>query len=491
MNRLPFPCVPSQSACVSALLLLLGLVSTPARVHGAEPAIWGYAVVASTDTMSDPDWKRVVDALQRRHQAELFVYKNEVTSVSKWLRGLHPRHVCFVARPEEASREFVGKVHVMLRQLDDDPYADAFWGIVTGYDASNALRLATHEEPLVVRKVASGTEVALEMCESGQWYCELKKNRWVTKEKGGTAEERKGPDDTTAALAGLLNGAAADLFVTSGHATERDWMIGYSYRNGFFKCENGNLYGEDMLKERHPIYSPNPKVYLPVGNCLMGHINDRDAMALAFLNSGGVNQMAGYTVLTWYGYMGWGMLDYFVEQPGRFTLNQAYQANHHALMHRLTTHFPELANAEVAPGQRWRGPVQVGDAAKREGLRAMDGVGLLHDRDVVAFYGDPAWVAIMAEGPRRWEQVLTEKDGLYTLDIKPSSGAQSFEPVNINGSQRGGRPIVAFLPHRIGPAEVVEGADLQPVITDDLVLVPLPTWDEGRTYHVTFRATRL
>ena len=56
----------------------------------------------------------------------------------------------------------------------------------------------------------------------------------------------------------------------------------------------------------------------------MGHIDDQQAMALAWLKSGGVRQMLGYTVPTWYGYAGWGCLDYFVEQPGRYDFAEAF-----------------------------------------------------------------------------------------------------------------------------------------------------------------------
>ncbi len=56
-----------------------------------------------------------------------------------------------------------------------------------------------------MRKVASGTEFATEMVTAGQWYDELVKNKHVKKERGGKAEELKGPDDTTKALVDLLN----------------------------------------------------------------------------------------------------------------------------------------------------------------------------------------------------------------------------------------------------------------------------------------------
>ena len=41
-------------------------------------------------------------------------------------------------------------------RLDDDPYGDCFWGILTGYDATNALRIAHCRDPLIIRRVAAG-----------------------------------------------------------------------------------------------------------------------------------------------------------------------------------------------------------------------------------------------------------------------------------------------------------------------------------------------
>jgi zinc protease len=206
------------------------------------------------------------------------------------------------------------------------------------------------------------------------------------------------------------------------------------------------------------------------------------------MHSANVQQMAGYTVLTWYGYAGWGMLDYFVEQPGRYSMAEAFAANEHALVHRLGTCFPELAPLNPKPGEMVR-VKEVGDEAKAAGLTAQDGSGLLHDRDVLAFYGDPAWDARMAKGKLAYAQELTESGGVYTLTIRPLLGAKSFDPVNTNGAQRGGRPIVAFLPKRIGKVEVLEGAELKPVITDDFILVPNPgKCEEGKAYVVKFKA---
>ncbi len=458
----------------------------------AEGKTSDYAVVVSTKTYSDGEWKKVVEALVEKHGGTIITFKDSVEEALPALRRQFPRFVCFVAQPVEASRDFVATIHGLTRRLDDDPYTDCFWGILTGYDAPAALRIAQVREPLTVRKAAAGTDIALDCCEQGTWYCELQKNRMVRKEPGQKAVELKGPDDTTGELAGLLTDYHADLFVTSGHATEHDWQIGYRYRNGSFHCEKGRLYGLDLSGRRYPIESPNPKVYLPVGNCLMGHIDGPDAMALGFMNSAGVRQMAGYTVTTWYGYAGWGCLDYFVEQPGRYSFSEAVFANLQALIHRLATYFPELLNAKLDPQGRPSVPVVLGDKARAAGLTTQDGLGLLYDRDTLAFYGDPAWAARMARMQMAWDQTLTEKEGVWTLDIHPNRGERTFDPINRNGSQRGGRPLIQYLPCRIKRAQVLEGGELEPVITDDFVLVPNPgKCPQGKTYRVVFKAERM
>lgn len=451
-----------------------------------------YAVVVSRPTFDDPAWKTVVDTLVTKHQGWVLTYSNSVGEALPALRAQFPRYLCFVAPPEQVSRAFVMDVHRLARRLDDDPYTDCFWGILTGYDAANALRLAQPTEPLTIRKVAAGTELAMDMVEEGVWYCELNQNKMVRKVHGGPAVVVKGPDDTTESLVKTLNDYHADLFVTSGHATERDWQIGFRYRNGSFRHADGVLFGLDTQGNKFPIHSPNPKVYLPVGNCLMGHIDQRDCMATAWLNSAGVCQMLGYIQPTWYGYLGWGVLDYFVEQPGRYTFTEAFFANHHALVHRLTTYFPELAAAETDVNGRAPVTPKLSDRARAAGLTLNDARGLVFDRDLVAFYGDPAWTARLADRPKAFEQSLQCDGDTYTFAIQPRRGPDSFKPVNVNGSQRGGRPFLAYLPHRVREAAMVEGADLAPVVTDDFILVPNPgACDPVKPYRVKFTAKRM
>jgi hypothetical protein len=450
-----------------------------------------YAVVVSARTETNSAWHEVVAELQHKHAAAVITYQASVEETLPALRKLFPRYACFVAPPSEASRGFVTQVHRLTRRLNDDPYPDCLWGILTGLDAANALRIARCSEPLIIRRAAAGTSIPLQLFDEGRWYSESDPGLMMRKGKGAQPQEMRVAADTTEALVNCLTEYHADLFVTSGHATERDWQIGYRCRNGQFRCEGGVLYGLDTQNRRFPVHSVNPKVYLPVGNCLMGHIDSTEAMALAFMNSAGVNQMLGYTVNTWYGYAGWGCLDYFVEQPGRFTLAEAFFANQAALIHRLQTYFPELVDAPFDPLSRSAPNIKLSAAAQAAGLKEQDGLGLLYDRDAVAFYGDPAWSARLAPKPTAWEQNLSVTNGLWTFEIHPRHGEQSFTMGDGNGSQRGGRPVVELLPEPLDNIQVVEGQELGPVITSRFILVPNPgKCNPAKTYRVTFRAAK-
>lgn len=407
-----------------------------------------YVVLVSEPTAADPAWAQVVARLETAHRAKVVRYSGTVTSAQAALVAEQPRLVCWVARPTELGPSAAAAMHRLARENDADPYEDFHWGVITGRTAEDARRLAAPDSPLVIRNVGASTAFAAECVERGYWFDEfIAGDRWV-KDAGGVARKTQGPKDSTADIAARLNEGTTDLLITSGHASENDWQPGYRYRNGVFVHRAGVITGKALDGSLHPVDSPNPKVYLPIGNCLMGNVPGPDCMALAWMHSAGVRQMVGYVVPTWFGYAGWGVLDYFVEQPGRFTLSEAWLANHHALV--------------------WR---REGGGAPPAG----DIDGLRFDADKTILYGDPAWEARMAPGPLRWEESLREvSPGTWEWTLTPKAGAKTFAPVNTNGSQRGGRPPIAFLPRHAEGWELLAGAEWKPVLADDFVLLPNP-----------------
>jgi zinc protease len=426
-----------------------------------------YIVLISKATHVDADWLGVADRLADKHGGEVIAFDSSPIELKKRLAGADaPRWLCWVARPQELGALPVAMMHRLARGLDDDPYPDCRWGIVTGRDAAVAMKVVDEEHPLLVRNVGASTSLASGCVERGRWFSEFTAGEQWIWNPGEGVHKVKGETDSTASIIGFLNEEKPDAFITSVQATEHDWQPGYKYRNGTFGHRDGALLGRALDGSEHVVDSPNTKVYLAVGNCLIGNIPATDdCMALAWIGSAGVRQMIGYTVPTWFGYAGWGVLDYFVEQPGRFTLQDAWLVNQHALAWKLGRMNPKLLAEEPAPGTI-RGS---GDAA-----------GLLHDRDVTVFYGDPKWDARMAAGPLRWnEEIVESPPGEFTWTITPQAGRETFAPVDTNGSQRGGRPLVLLLPQRFGKLEMLEGGQWNPVLGDDFVLVPNPGGDRA------------
>ncbi len=467
---------PSCRMNVALYLCVLGVLAGAVRATDNSKQVKAscYVVVASEKTGAEADWKLVIDALVEKHQAKVVTYSKSLGEVLEKLARIFPRYTCFVAKPEETNRDFVGDAHRLARKLDTDPYTDVIWGIITGYDPADALRIARHKEPLTARRLLTGTVGSpLDQYDEGVMFNELQARVMWQKEPGGEVTKKPCPTDTTKMIANAFNNYQPHVFITSGHATERDWMIGYSYRNGFLRCKDGQLYGQDTKGARHNINSPNPKVHLAVGNCLIANIPDRNCMALALMHSGGVYQMVGYTIPTSYGYAGWGVKDYFSElQAGRFTLAQAHYVNNLALVYELEK----------------RG--QNTEKATRPGLRG--------DRDVVVLYGDPAWDARMARRKLPWTQKLTENKGLYTFTITANKTADWDN-----------RPVIELLPHRIKNIKLIEGQEYNPVIMDNFVLVQMRDelapmkgnrggqipirgdFKKGQTFRIVFRADRI
>jgi hypothetical protein len=427
----------------SLLTLFIGGNVLPLRAQNAD-----YTILTWKETHEQAAWREVCTALAQKHKARVIICDKDLTEALPAMQKEPPRHVAVVGPCERVDGTFINRFHTMMRQIDADPYTDARWGVITGRSAAQAMTIVKESDPLVIRRTVSGTRIATRMCEEAECFDELVPRGHSLKRAGEVEKEIPLDDaDSIAELAAAFSHPSTQLIITSGHATTRDWQPGFRYKNGSFHSRDGLVYGRDLQGTEHPVRQAQPKIYLPCGNCLMGLIDGPDAMALAWMDSAGVRQMAGYVEPTWYGYMGWGMIDYFVEQPGRYTFAEAFVANQIALVHRLET---------------------------VKNLSAMDRKGLLFDRDMMAFYGDPAWSATMAPRPLPFSQTLSQTDGIISLEIIPLEGDKSYEAIDTNGSQRGGRPFVAFLPRRIDPAAWESTNDDAALLGDDFVLLPRP-----------------
>ena len=469
-------------ACHAAALLAVALCASPLlAAEQVPPAQGSYAVVVSARTGADKAWWPVVEALKKKYSARVITWQASVRDAQGEIAAWMPNYTCFVAQPEECGRDFVVAVHRMTRRLDADPYTDTLWGIITGYTADDALRLACQAEPLALKKCLSGTSGGwMGPFEAGVAFDEGKAGGMRAKSAGGTLEDKGCPPDSTKSIVDYFNKEKPDCFITSGHATQHDWQIGYSFKGGQLRHKDGQLFGLDTQGQRYDIVSPNPKVYLPVGNCLIGEVSGRDCMVTSLIHSAGVLQMFGYTVPTWYGKGGWGIQEIFLGQPGRFTLAEAFFANMQAMLYEIETQFPKSAKVDFEQYDLEKNRRLLEDLSARHGISGRDELGLLWDRDTVAFYGDPAWQARPADGKLAWTQTLAVEGNRYTFTLA----------ANESGSWPG-KSIIAFLPQRVANVKITKGEDARPVITENFIMVPMKgKFQQGDKVEVVFEADR-
>ncbi len=473
---------------------------------GPAPAVQGYAIVVAQETLGDAGWRGVVDALQKKHSATVFQPEaGGLAGLRGKLADFRPRYVCFVMRPEELAREGRARVQTrdgrsfelplcgvayrdmaaLMASLDDGPYDDALWAVLTGATPQDALRVVS-AGPLTVRRglshVGSGW---LEWLESGISFSECKKAQMWGKQPGKPSEERVGPDDTTKAFVEELNTGRVDMVSTSGHATEHDWQLGFSYRNGQLatplrvarlpltartnyqellnaKVARGeqavaHLLGVDTSSQVLEVLADNPKVYFSPGNCRIARVDGKDCMALAWVHNGAL-QFFGHVGLQTRSCYAWGVAEYFLALQGRFTFAEAVWLNQQALRWELS---------QMSDQER----IQNYTCCRNDTPMPAEGKFFW---ETTVLYGDPAWEArVKVSTEPLYEQALQSRrlaggDTELTLTVTMRRASLPSRPAAFVPAQLSGSFALATPPFQV---EVKEGPR-NLLVTGRFALVP-------------------
>ena len=468
----------------------------------ARPKNTLYAVVAEKKTAEQPPWKAVVEALREKHSARVFYWDSAgVNGLRKELAAFGPRYVCFVARPDELARQgklgvpigagrslgltFCGSYYhragTLMCSLDGDPYDDAVWAVLTGATPEDALRVVS-AKPLVVRRGLSHVGAGwLEWLESGVSFSEVNKGQKWVKQPGKPPEETQGPDDTTEQFLEELNSGQVDMVSSSGHATEHDWQMGYSYPSGRIvtpsriarlpkaardnyeklleaKAAAGHiakLFGVDRSNRVYPILTDNPKIYYSPGNCLIGRVDGQRCMVLGWIHHGAM-QFFGHVGVQTSSCYAWGVAEYFLALGGRFSFAESVWLNRQALRWQLSQMSEE--------DRKWKYLCCRNETWFPIGPRLV--------RETTVLYGNPAWdarVKPVAE-PLYDQQMHTRKldDGRLELTFT----------VTMRRARVPSRPAAFFLEAADrSHVEVKEGPE-NLVVADNFALVPF--WKPGQ-----------
>ena len=268
-----------------------------------------YAVVIKQSTYNNPDWQAVADTLLARYRGQLFIWNSSLNEVQSDVADSHPIHIGFVCELTTASPGFVqNSVWPFTRALDSDPYCDAVWGIITGYNAEDALNLVSGPTGFEVKTCLGGTSscnvnyftqgIATNEAIYGEYY--VKNPDYLE-----TTTYTDGPTDRTEWLVTMINNGIdifnydpVDIFYTSGHGNYNQWQLHYpsSGSEGYFRSSNGQVYGDPHSGSNININSDNPKIYFGLGNCYIGKIINGSCMAPSWIHTGGAYQYTGYVI---------------------------------------------------------------------------------------------------------------------------------------------------------------------------------------------------
>ncbi len=481
----------------------------PAPAATGKGADMGYVIVTTTATLQQPEWRKVITTLAQKYPGAQVTVVEELSEaqLTHALRSTAAHYAAVVLRPEETGRVTVNNLHRAARKVDDDMWGDCLWGIVTGYSAEDALRIAAATEPLVIKRLLGTTNVGWHPFEAS--YCITD---WtgapVLKQEGYTEpttttygkDTPEGQHGLQGLFAEQLSKGAPQLVVTSSHATQYNLEMPFSRglifpsNNRFYQLPQGEMYdfGRPLSRARRGDHSMmaqlaekkaatviepdgQPRVWLAAGNCLFGDTQGTNqSMAITALSAYTCNQVVGYTVPSWYGAGGWGTFGTFLDMSDNTTLAEAWYLNNQFILHNTHKLHPELLNVRFdgeSVDYRFHKAIMTSGVKLTE-KEAKDVFGLVHDRDVVAFYGDPAWSATI-DSTHASRSLACTWQGCKSVTITANRDYM-------------GRLAIWFPTTATGKGAT--GCDAEDAVyTNDFILFPVIEMKQGETRTVNFR----
>lgn len=464
-----------------------------------------YAVVISEATHADPAWRSVALALMAKYPNSKLTIVPKLEECADALRACEARYAGIVAQPSEIDYQVVNAIHRATRQVDDDPWGDCIWGFITGHQVSDALRIVKATAPQVLKRSLATTNVNPARFEYSytitDWApCEIMTQKGYRDAPKQTVKDaRTLADGMQHLFAKNLATQKPDLVTTSAHATEFNLEMPfgegliYSYGNRFYELKKDEMarLGDVLTQAREgdetklaQLAAENPdriikpdgqsRVWIAAGNCLFGHANrSTNSMAVTAASAYGCNQIVGYTVPSWYGVGGWGTINSFFSSYEGIPLAHAWYLNNQFILKKGMDIHPKLMDAEFNDAEIKKGE-SIAQSLLAAGVPAnqisSDAIGVVHDRDVVAFYGDPMWVARLDANHAPTGLALMKSKDASTINLKATA---DFE----------GRFAYWFPKRGNFTTCDVDGA----VVTNDFILLPSLKLKKGENLNIKLK----
>ena len=454
-----------RSAAFSHVVNLIARALTIALLTRAVAPATEALVLINRDSGDDAAWSAAATALVDKYPGSTrATWDQTEAGLLALLREHQPRFLTIVGKPEGFDAALVRAINRATRKADPDPWTDCRWGLITGATPADAMRVIRTTEPLLVRRALCTTGIDLEQVDSALVISDAVAGKYTRKPPGGPAvekdwDEKAAPEGTVGMFAEAWNEGAPQLLVTSSHATQFNLEMPWGYgliashggkfhvvpkgkRNEFARFLGGAMFKGDVKElgawidslDAHVLGGcDEPKIWIGAGNCLLGDARGTaESMVVSAMSGSGVRQLLGYIVPTWYGKNGWGALGLWQSSRGRLDLSEAFFLNTQQLIERTMREFPgaesvDFDSDEIDAGlRRDKGFTGGLKSLQEKGIlnqqNSKDVIGHIHDRDTVAFWGDPRWRARLPEPGAGPDLAETWSEGEHGLDLALKAG---------------------------------------------------------------------
>ena len=175
--------------------------------------------------------------------------------------------------------------------------------------------------------------------------------------------------------------------------------------------------------------------------------------------------------------------------PGRYTLAEAIYMNQQDMLCQMNEWNPKMLTEDYPAFDMTEFTVAPIALQKLLGKQPTnDQVGFWHDRDVLAFYGDPKWDV-------RLQEIPEENDYTVTTKVK---GKQCVVTITTHdnfklGLMKGDKfkqehvldlPFSYFFPERLNNPRLAEGQDWKAAVDENFLIIYNCDFEPGKTYEV-------
>ena len=475
--------------------------SAETQPAAAEPA--PYVILLSPAAAANHEWNTVATALREKYpQAQTFALPElSEAALTAALRKGEARYAALIATPEEIGRELVNDLNRAARNVDDDPWGDCICGIITGATAAEALQLAADNEPLVIKRLLATTNVGWGRFEHSCCITDWTDAPVLEQSDYTEPQQRPCKEQALTEFRKQFETERPQMLVTSSHATPFNLEMPFGYGlifpagNKFHllpaaelpdfaakaltpAMEKGDLAPLQQLAATHESIAADGerRIWLAAGNCLFGNAaHTADSMAVTALSGYNCRAVAGYTVPSWFGAAGWGTLGLFCGNTDGTTLAEAAFLNNQFILLDTVKLNPQLLGVRFEGESFSPGPMiqaLMKNRIKFDHEKVQEVLGLIHDRDVFAFYGDPAYSAAVdsAHAPAPYSITWDKEARTCTLTA------------NADTKERAAIHLPAWLPRDSVTARVEESA----LITNDFILLPALDMKKGESKTLQF-----